>query len=48
VTSPAEVLPEKTGVGGDVQVSCRDVWKVFGPHAEKVIVAATPICRERS
>ena len=37
VTSPAEVIPQKTGVGGDVQVSCRDVWKVFGPHAEKVI-----------
>jgi glycine betaine/proline transport system ATP-binding protein len=37
VTSPAEVLPQKTGVGGDVQVSCRDVWKVFGPHADKVI-----------
>jgi glycine betaine/proline transport system ATP-binding protein len=37
VTSPAEVLPERTGVGGDVQVSCRDVWKVFGPHADKVI-----------
>jgi len=21
----------------DVQVSCRDVWKVFGPHAERVL-----------
>ena len=37
MTSPAEVIPQKTGVGGDVQVSCRDVWKVFGPHADKVI-----------
>ena len=37
MTSQAEAVSRKTGVGGDVQVSCRDVWKVFGPHADKVI-----------
>ena len=38
MTSPAEVRPPaEPGAGGDIQVSCRDVWKVFGPNPERVI-----------
>jgi glycine betaine/proline transport system ATP-binding protein len=38
MTAGAEfVAPPAPGSNGDVQVSCRDVWKVFGPNAAKVI-----------
>ncbi len=39
VTAGAETV-HAAGAAGDVQVSCRNVWKVFGPNAERVVESA--------
>src|SRR5579862_2970032 len=39
MTVGAEVAPPSPGATGDVQVSCRSVWKVFGPNPERVIAS---------
>jgi glycine betaine/proline transport system ATP-binding protein len=31
------IAPLASTANGDIQVSCRNVWKVFGPHPEKAI-----------
>jgi glycine betaine/proline transport system ATP-binding protein len=37
MTVGAEAIPAAPGAEREVQVSCRNVWKVFGPNPERVI-----------
>src|SRR5580698_6848581 len=37
MTVGAELALPSPGATADVQVSCRDVWKVFGPNPERLI-----------